>query len=508
MNASCLRLVSATASGGLFALAFFPGSGALGLPCGLFGTALFLATASRARGAAAAGACGFLFGLAAYGAGLSWVWHSIHYYGGLPAPLALAALLALGAVNALFPAAAAAAASLIPSPALRCAAGLPALLLIADWIRGEAVNSFPWISLGYALSDTPLAGFAPLAGAYGVELAALLILGCLAAAVSRQSPKGRLGCLAAAAALAAAGCLADGLTWSQPSGEVLRVRLVQPDLPVAGVPGAPPLSLGARVSKALALSGDDPRGTLVVWPESVVAAPLERIPPAQLERLFESFAERGESLAFNAFSESARGEISNSLFLFSAARGLQRYDKRHLVPFGEYVPAGFHWLVDALGIPMSDQQPGAASQPAFRLGGMVIAPMICYENLFGAELREFWRAAPGPGLLLVSSNLSWFSPSIQFQHLQFSRMRARETARPLVSVNNNGSSALVGSRGEILLEAGPGAASLAVSVSPALGPETPYVRFGSLPAALAALGLALWLALRERFRKNKKTASL
>ena len=121
--------------------------------------------------------------------------------------------------------------------------------------------------------------------------------------------------------------------------------------------------------------------------------------------------------------------------------------------------------------------------------------LICYENLYGSVVRTFWQSR-SPDFLIVTSNLGWFGRSVLGQHLTMSRMRAMESARPLVSVSNTGMSALVNSRGEIaamLRTDGPDAATM--PLLGATGSPTPYVRLGSWPALLASLILALCAVL-------------
>lgn len=518
-RARMLAGLLALAAGALFSLGFLPVPGeTLGVSLCALGLLLLFLAEGEARSGRRCALYGFLFGLAAYGAGLSWVWNSIHFYGGIPAPLAAGAVLLLAAANALFPAAAGYAAGRLSPQGPGRVFVFALCFFFTDWLRGSALCSFPWISFGYALADEALALLvAPLAGAWGVELAGLLALALLASFFFQKTS--RLTIAAAAVLAGGLGLLfvaADG-AWSEPAG-MIRVRLVQPALPVAGVPGAERLSLSERIERAMALSRtpeDAPRAEppgLIVWPESVIPTSLQRIPAETLESFGRGIEALGAPLVFNAFWEEAPGRFSNSAFLALEGEPLQRYDKRHLVPFGEYVPAGFRWFVDALGIPMADQVPGRESQKAFQTEDIAIAPMICYENLFGDELRAFWKkGSEVPDLLLVTSNLAWFSSPVQFQHLQMSRMRAMETATPLVSASNNGMSAAIDARGRVIALAGKAPCSLDAEVPLASGGPTPYSRLGDAPAVLSGalfLAIALFFGCLRQKRKNKTPARI
>ena len=139
----------------------------------------------------------------------------------------------------------------------------------------------------------------------------------------------------------------------------------------------------------------------------------------------------------------------NTSFVLDEGQIVYKLDKRALVPFGEYVPGGFRWFVDMIGVPMSDLTPGDAVQPMLSLGGADAGILICYENLYGGVMRSFWQSR-SPDFLIVTANLGWFGRSVLGQHLTMSRMRAMESARPLVSVSNTGMSAVVNSRGEVV----------------------------------------------------------
>ena len=144
-------------------------------------------------------------------------------------------------------------------------------------------------------------------------------------------------------------------------------------------------------------------------------------------------------MLFNGFRKDGP-RFFNTSFVLDEGQIAYRLDKRELVPFGEYVPAGFHWFVEMIGIPMSDLMRGDAVQPLLSLGGADAGILICYENLYGSVVRTFWQSR-SPDFLIVTSNLGWFGRSVLGQHLTMSRMRAMESARPLVSVSNTGMSA-------------------------------------------------------------------
>ena len=180
--------------------------------------------------------------------------------------------------------------------------------------------------------------------------------------------------------------------------------------------------------------------------------------------------------------------IANTLYLANADQTRPIYSKRHLVPFGEFVPYGFRWMVDALAIPMADQVPGSAPSEPVSVAGIPTALGICYENMFPAELTD-WFDVGNPNLIIYSANLGWFSESALREFSQMSRMRAKEAARPVLQVINNAGSALFDPAGVEVRRAGLGAQNLDVTVRLFSGNPTPFMYYG-----FAIFG-ALWTLL-------------
>ena len=283
--------------------------------------------------------------------------------------------------------------------------------------------------------------------------------------------------------------------WSEPSSTV-DVRIIQPALPVvdAYTRANPAQRIEALFPAAFKPWPASDRPRLLLTPEGIVNVPVSRLGREAAGRLVLLQEKTEARVLFNGFRKDGP-RFFNTSFVLDEGQIAYRLDKRELVPFGEYVPAGFHWFIEMIGIPMSDLMRGDAVQPLLSLGGADAGILICYENLYGSVVRTFWQSR-SPDFLIVTSNLGWFGRSVLGQHLTMSRMRAMESARPLVSVSNTGMSALVNSRGEIaamLRTDGPDAATM--PLLGATGSPTPYVRLGSWPALLASLILALCAVL-------------
>src|SRR5699024_543570 len=158
-----------------------------------------------------------------------------------------------------------------------------------------------------------------------------------------------------------------------------------------------------------------------------------------------SFRMTNSVIAINNFTE--LHEIING-------QDLAIYNKRHLVPFGEFIPFGFQWFVDMMQVPLGRFDRGQDNQQLMKIEDQYFAPNICYEDLFGEELlaQLFPRHNndTGASILFNISNLAWFGDTIALkQHLEISRMRALETARPMIRSTNTGSTAVINADGKV-----------------------------------------------------------
>ncbi|MCA3219334.1 MAG: apolipoprotein N-acyltransferase [Burkholderiales bacterium] len=457
------------------------------------------ALAPHARSIWHAALLGFAFGLGWFGLGVSWVYISMHTYGGMPALLAGLATATFCAFLAIYPALALALAHRVALPA-RLALALPALWTGSEWLRGWLFTGFPWLASGYAHSDGPLAGLAPVLGVYGATLAAALLAGALALALHLRAAR-RAVVLAGLGALLllAAGQVLRGVQWTQPDGAPISVRLVQGNMPQDMKFSEQGLQRAVEVHSRLL---DGPRVDLAVLPESVFPIPLNYLPDHVTQTLLGFVRGQDSALVFGVFIEDPPGSYYNSAVGLRPDAGtagappLQRYSKRHLVPFGEFIPWGFRWFVDLMRMPIGDQRRGAPYQGPMDLAGQRIAVNICYEDLFGREIISAWQVPDrAPTLLLNISNLAWFDDSIALdQHLQISRLRALETGRPMLRATNTGATAVIDARGavtQVLPYRTEGALNAEVT---GYAGTTPYVRWGDWPA-LIATGLVLLAGL-------------
>ena len=437
---------------------------------------------------------GWLFGAGMFGAGVSWIVHSFLLVQVAP-PVAFALTGGLIALIALYPGLTAYLVrrfAPVYSPLL---VAFPAAWVLMEWSRGWLFTGFPWLELGYTQIDTPLGGWFALLGVHGVSFAVALTGGAIACLAASPGAR-RWAALALPAALWGAGGAFGSVAWTAPEGEPVRVALVQGN--VAQEDKWLPEMREPTLARYLALSRRHRDADLIVWPETALPALYQRMGPF-VRALDREFAATGTGLLLGVpWRDEGQERVFNSLVLQGTEQGV--YHKRHLVPFGEYLPLRplLLPLTRVLGVPSPDFSPGPRL-PLPRVSGHPVALHICYEIAFAAEVAA---ALPEAAFLVTVSNDAWFGTSIgPHQHLEIARARAMETGRYLARATNTGISALVAPSGAVLARAPQFEVHvLEADMVPMTG-ATPYVAVGNRPVVGAALVLLLTaLAVGRRTR--------
>lgn len=463
------------------------------------------------------GLIGGLFGIGFFTVGLWWIHVSLHRFGGAPLPIAYGAvsLLAvyLGSYYGLLA---------LVTTWLKRHIGVgstfllffPLVGVLLEWVRGVLFTGFPWLALGYSLTELPIA---PLS---------YQTLGALFSSIWLYWLGGALYLLFYAPLRIALlspivmGIFFGGIVLLDhtvgepiiPYGEPIKVALLQGNVdqnekfsPMAYWEYT---DFYLEESAALAKEVD-----LIIWPETAIATLYQEDGLVE-KRLHQLVAEYGVNIMVGVFTgDAAQGIYENTLFSFGEGRSeSELYRKHHLVPFGEYIP--FRSLLDSvdqyISIPFSDLTAGTATQPPLSLSRhqAKVGASICYEAVFGDEIRY---QAEGSHLLVNVSNDAWFGDSHgPWQHLQLAKARVLEQARPMARATNDGVTLLFDHRGRIIAEAERfERLTLTGEIEPTAG-LTSYVQLGDrfwLLLFTTLLLLMLPFSIRIKTMKRERTKS-
>ena len=436
-------------------------------------------------------ALGFAFGMGLFLAGVSWVYISLHQFGAMPAPLAAIATLLFCAILASYPALVGyLQARLVRPLAIRQLLLIPALWVLGEWLRGWIFTGFPWLALGYSQATSLLAGYAPLAGVFFLSWLVWLCAGLL---LALARVRGRSAALAGLTLLFGIGYGLKQVEWTQPLGAPVTVSLLQGNIPQEMKWDEARFAATVQLYQRMAESSP---ARLTILPETAIPRYLDRLDPEFLRALGQSARERGGDLIMGLPVRDATGRYYNSV-LSSGSSPTQRYDKVHLVPFGEFIPPGFGWVLAILKIPLSDFSRGSVAQAPLALVGQKVAVNICYEDAFGEEIIH---QLPEATLLVNASNVAWFGNSLApYQHLQMSQARAMETGRMMLRATNTGATAIIGTDGSIQAQVPLFKQASLDSQAQGYVGTTPYVRWGNWPVIsliLLTLGL-LWMRKKK-----------
>ena len=499
-----LDVVLLATTGGLHAMAF-------GVD-GLWGLQVLGAAVLAWRAAAAtprhAAVLGWVFGTAWLGASVWWLYISMHTYGHLPGWMAGGAVALLCGTLALFLAGAMWVFARERSGVIwRDALLFASLWMLAELARGTVFTGFPWAASGYAHLDGPFASVASWGGVYGIgaTAAALAALAVLSFTGRHQARPAWFSLAFAAGAMLALGLWGGG--YHTRPGPTLQVTLLQPNVPQNEKFAQERLS---ETLRWVAVALTSAKGDLVVAPETAVPLLPEQLPEGYWDTLRAHLRQNGTAalvgVPLGSYAEGYTNSVAGvSAEADSLPRGQYRYDKHHLVPFGEFIPLGFRWFTNLMNIPLGDFNRGPLLAPSMDVitqrGRVRVAPNICYEDLFGEELAaRFANPTTVPGVLANVSNIAWFGNTVAVpQHLQISRMRSLELQRPMIRATNTGATVVIDHTGRVTDSLPPFTRGALQGVVQAREGLTPYAQWASHYSLwpLWIAGFILWLVGRR-----------
>lgn len=450
---------------------------------------------------------GWLFGMGWFGAGISWVHVSIEKFGGLPLAGSLGLMLLLCSYLSIYPALAFHCVKKYSKPA-HWFWSLPAIWFITEWLRGWFLTGFPWLSLGYTQTSSPIGAWAPLIGETGISF---LLVG-FAAALSQFIQKRQYQLAFVSSSLVyGLSILIAQTTWFQKSAESFNITMVQGNIeqelrwvPEQDIP---------TMNKYLDLTQPHWQADIVIWPEAAIPR-LEPLAKTYLDSVDQLALDTGTGLItgivnYNFESREAHNTLITLGQSNSAARPddgayyyghPNRYEKYHLLPIGEFIPFEdfLRGVAPIFDLPMSSFSRGDYVQTNLEANGAHFAPAICFEIAFPNQIRA--NLNHNTDFIITVSNDAWFGNSHgPHQHLEIAQMRALEFGMPVLRATNNGITAFINAQGEMESQAPQFQdATLTHRISPSEG-KTPYRLLGDFP-----LWLITFIALVALFRSHKK----
>lgn len=445
----------------------------------------------------------WFYGLGLFGSGISWVYVSIHVYG--YAPIALAAFLTLlfSAGLALLSASTGYVyALLLRDKPLGKSLGFSAIFVLGEWWRSWFLTGFPWLYIGYAHIETPLAGWASVTGIYSLSFIVALTGAVLSQAIQQKTWRKKSLFVVAMLWLIGAGL--NTINWVKPTSQpAINVAMVQANIPQQikwnRDQYLPTLDLYKTSSASLWSEAD-----LVIWPEAAITAYYQRA-----EGFLNEIGQQAKAhnttlitgLPYQHTTDDNSLHYHNSIMAFGAGSGT--YHKQRLVPFGEHIPLE-NWLrgmIKFFNLPMSAFTAGPSNQAGLTAGKLSLAPFICYEIVY-PDLMTQWL--PEADMLITISNDAWFGNSIgPLQHLQMAQMRALEAGRYLLRSTGSGISAIIDHRGRITVQGNQFQREIIRGQAVAYTGATPFAMVGSWPIlVICFLGCLIIYFGGLRFRFN------
>ena len=443
---------------------------------------------------------GLVFGLGYFIVALWWIYISLHDVGGMSTLLSSFAVFALAGLMAIYVGLAFGCGLLITNPLWRGLA-LPSAWVMAEYLRGQLFTGFPWMGLAESQVHGPFIQIAPYLGG----LACTFLVVWASWQISLLKIRNALAVLSVIAITQILGMW----QFTSPSGSAISVRLIQGNFEQSLKFNPKEILRQIHFYRDAIMKAP---ADLIIVPETAFPWPEHDLPDQSLEQI-QSFANQSGSqvllgLIGKVSIDEKSFQYSNRVSGFTKDQSRYHYDKYHLVPFGEFIPPGFQWFVDAFKVPMSNFARGSFSQAPFTVLGRDQDPSkaryaaisICYEDIFGNEIASRLRQSQNPVNLLINvTNLAWFGQSqAPMQQLRLSQLRSIETGLPSLRATNTGITAIIDHRGEVQAALDQFVqGELSSSVQPYAG-QTPYVIWGNWPILLASLFLLLSAYLRFR----------
>lgn len=440
---------------------------------------------------------GLLFGIGFFTVGTYWIYISINTYGNTPVPISII-------VTALF--------ILVltsyiafqgyffnkffqhKSIAIKSLCVFPCFWVIFEWLRGILFTGFPWLFLGYSQLNNPLEGLAPIIGVYGLSWVVAFISGCLVVIVTYNPKKIKSFAIISVFTIIIVSWLLTLAQWTKPYDKPLQVSLVQGN--ISQQMKWSPAKLTSILNTYQELTEQHWKSSLIVWPEAAVPIFPQEV-SSYLNNLNQAAKKHHVSMILGApIINPKTKQYYNGMLLLGDSQGI--YLKRHLVPFGEFLPLKslFSWFIKRFNVPMSDFSSGPAKQMNLRINHFFFAPFICYEIAYPNLVLDSMN---NKHLIVVITDDSWFGQSIALnQQVQMGQMRALETGRYLLHSTNTGITAIINAKGRIIAQAPIGKKYVLTGMITPMSGKTPLMWWHYYPIIVLIVVLLLFSIISKR----------
>ena len=429
----------------------------------------------------------YFFAVGMYGTGVSWIFVSINDFGGVPSLAAIgltAAFILSYSFTSLMGA-------LLHVNVRDGLVAFPAIWVILEWSRSWFLTGFPWLFAGYSHLESPLSGYIPIVGVYGLSLLTVVTSVLIYKLPSSKWP---LNILLLGLLWGGGIFIPDSIIGLNHTNNVVTVSAIQGNVDQH----KKWLSSSTQniTNTYLEMTEKEWGRDIIVWPEAALTVIKQDASPL-IKGLDEQGREVGSSLLFGILERSTDGGYFNSVLALGEGSGV--YHKRRLVPFGEYLPLEkyLRGIIKFFDLPMSRTKSGHNDQNLVSAGENLVSVLICYEVVY-PDLIE--RDSVLPDMFVTVSNDTWFGDSIgPKQHLQMARMRAAEYGRWMIRSTNNGITALIDHNGLLVEELEPFEEGVMRGELRIMKGETPYYYYGYGPLVLLCLIFIFVLFVRHRF---------
>jgi len=447
---------------------------------------------------------GWLYAIGLFGVGASWPFYSIYFYAHAPLAVAVGGV-ALFTISVAFLTGGLfgwVVSHYRDTPLVaRLLLFYPAAWVLIEWYRSWFLTGFPWLYLGNTQIDTFFANFAPITGVLGVSLSSVLISGALlsfflgnrvkrtvnvqrnevntklvARKVTTEEKFGESARILSAliiVVLTLSGIALGSVNWTQKSGKPITVSVLQSN--ITQDEKLNPANLKSMIKTYREMTQKSRKSDLIVWPETALFDFFSNHMDSDINPLQKTLKNTTRTIMLGGFYVNNEGGVENSVLAISHDKR-EIYSKRHLVPFGEYIP--FAKILSGLGewIPKSTLVAGD-NDGMLSVAGQKAQVSICYEDAFGEEII---KSLPEAVMLVNITHDGWFTGSFEpAQHMQIARMRTLETGRYMVRATTTGPAGIINEKGKVIATAPANTKQIITHKVQRFTGSTPYVRWGN-----------------------------